>query len=111
MEHDVSLVADFQSIVVEYLETEILESETVSEKIIVKVNSKGQKRRRVKCKKGFKLNPKGTACVPISGGAKQKKKLATKKATRTKKQAGAGAKNKANRLRARANKRRKSMGL
>lgn len=90
---------------------EFVESETISEEIITKVNSKGERRRRVKCKKGFKLNQDGTACVPISGGDKQKKNLAIKKAVRTKNQAGQGAKNKANRLRAKANKRRKSMGL
>ena len=103
------LFQDFRNIIADNLE--LVESETISEKIITKVNSKGQKRRRVQCKKGFKLNDKGTACVPISGGDKQKKKMSIKKSVRTKKQAGTGAKNKANRLRAKANKRRKSMGL
>lgn len=80
-------------------------------KIIVKVNSKGQKRRRVKCKRGFKLNPKGSACVPIAGKEKATKKLAIRKSVRTKKSKGAGYKTKVNRKSSRAKKKRKSMGL
>ena len=80
-------------------------------KIIVKVNSKGKKRRRIKCKPGFKLNSKGTSCVPIAGKDKAKKKLSTRKAVRTKKAQGASAAKKRVRKTAKAMRKRKAFGL
>lgn len=80
-------------------------------KLIVKVNSKGKKRRRVKCRRGHKLNSKGTACVPIAGKEKASKRVSIRKAVRTKKAKGSGFQNRVNRRRAKAVKKRKSMGL
>ena len=40
-------------------------------RLIIKVNSRGDKRRRIKCNKGMKLNAAKTACVPITGSEKK----------------------------------------
>lgn len=80
-------------------------------RIITKVNSRGEKRRRVKCRPGFKLNATGTSCVPISGGEKASKRLAIRKALRTKRAMGTAFKRRVNRKRNRALKRRKGYGL
>lgn len=78
---------------------------------VVRVTSKGKKTRRIKCRKGFKLNSKGTACVPMSGSEKAQKKRSIKKAIRTKRAKGAGAAKRATRKRLKALKKRKSMGV
>lgn len=79
--------------------------------IITKVNSKGQKRRRVKCKPGFKLNDNGTSCVPITGGEKSAKRRAIRKAIRTKRAMGKGLKIRTKRKQLRAMRKRKAYGL
>ena len=79
--------------------------------IITKVRSDGRKRKRKKCKPGFKLNSDGTACVPQSGSEKVSKKRAIKKALRTKKAKGASYKRKTVRKRLRAMRKRKGYGL
>lgn len=79
--------------------------------IITKVNSKGEKRRRVKCKPGFKLNPSGTSCVPITGGEKASKRRAIRKSLRTKRAMGKGFKIRVKRKRMRAMRKRKAYGL
>lgn len=78
---------------------------------VVRVNSKGVKTRKTKCRKGFKVSSNGKSCVPISGGEKATKRKAIKKAIRTKKAGGSGAKNRANRKRQKALRKRKSMGI
>jgi hypothetical protein len=73
-----------------------------------RVNSKGKKTKRVKCKPGYKLKANGTSCVPMSGSEKRTRKKAAKKSVRSKKgksQAGS------NRKRIKALKKRKSLGL
>ena len=80
-------------------------------KRVVRVTSKGKKIRRIKCKKGYKLNSAGTSCVPMSGSEKISKKKAIRKAIKTKKAKGAGAAKRAVRKRLKALKKRKSMGI
>lgn len=78
---------------------------------IVKVNSRGEKTRRIKCRPGYKLNSTGTACVPMTGGEKATKRKAIRKAIRTKKAMGQGFQNRVKRKRAKAMRRRKGLGL
>lgn len=78
---------------------------------VVRVNSKGQKTRRVKCRKGFKLSSNGKTCVPISGSEKASKRKAIKKAVRTKRAAGTGAQKRTTRKRLKAMRKRKSYNL
>lgn len=80
-------------------------------KIITKVNSRGEKTKRVKCRRGFKLSPAGNTCVPITGSEKQQKRKSIRKAIRTKKMGGTSAKIKSTRKRLKAMKKRKSFGL
>lgn len=80
-------------------------------KIITKVNSRGDKRRRVKCKPGYKLNSTKTACVPITGSEKVIKRQAVKKMIRNKRSQGPGLIRRANRKRAKAMRKRKALGL
>lgn len=79
------------------------------QKIITKVNSRGEKRKRVKCRPGFKL--KGNTCVPMSGSDKANKKKAIRKALKTKRAAGESLKRRTTRKRLKALKKRKSYGL
>jgi hypothetical protein len=83
----------------------------VDEKVITKVNYLGQKKRRIKCPPGYKLNDTGTSCVPISGGDKAAKRLAMRKAIRTKRSKGVALQKRTNRKRIRAMKKRKQLGL
>lgn len=77
--------------------------------IKIKVSSKGVRRKKLVCGKGMKsVNGK---CVPQSSGEKLTKKKSLRKAVKTKKAAGAGAKRKTNILRKKALKKRKGMGL
>lgn len=80
-------------------------------KLITKVNFRGEKRRRVKCRPGYKLNDTGTSCVPISGTEKAGKRKAIRKALRTKKAMGAAFQARVKRKRVRALKKRKAYGL
>jgi hypothetical protein len=75
----------------------------------VRVNSKGKKTRKVKCKKGYKVSSSGSSCVPMSGKEKSSKRRSTRKAVRTKK-ANPASKNRANRKRRKALKKRKNYG-
>lgn len=86
--------------------------DVVSEaKIITKVNSKGKKRRRVRCRPGFKLNDRKTSCIPITGGEKARKKRAIRKSLRTKRAKGKSLQIRTQRKRIKAMKRRKAYGL
>lgn len=78
---------------------------------VIRVNSKGKKTRRLKCRKGFKLNDKGTSCIPQSGSEKSTKRQSIKKAIRTKRSQGSGAKRRANIKRQKALRKRKAMGV
>ena len=78
---------------------------------VVRVSSKGKKTRRIKCRKGFKLSSNGKTCVPISGSEKASKRKAMKKAVRTKRAAGTGAKKRTTRKRLKAMRKRKSYNL
>ncbi len=80
-------------------------------RIITKVNSRGEKRRRVKCRPGYKLNDRGTSCVPITGGEKATKRRAIRKAIRTKRSMGTALKTRTNRKRLKALRKRKAYGL
>ena len=87
-------------------------SEQVEEaRRVVRVDSKGRKTRRIKCRKGFKLSSNGKTCVPITGSEKASKRKATKKAIRTKRAAGSGAKKRTSRKRLKALRKRKSYNL
>ncbi len=83
----------------------------ITEVIITKVNSRGEKRKRVKCRPGFTLNADGTSCVPMTGGQKNAKRKAIRKALRTKRAEGGAYKRRTTRKRLRALKRRKALGL
>lgn len=87
-------------------------SEVIDEaRIITKVNARGEKRRRVKCKPGFKLNSEGTSCVPVTGGEKASKRRAIRKSVRTKRAMGKGFAIRVRRKKLRAMKKRKAYGL
>jgi hypothetical protein len=89
-----------------------VEIEIIGESVIItKVNSAGQKTRRVRCKPGYKLNDTGTSCVPIPGGEKATKRIALRKAVRTKAAGGQALKNRTNRKRIKAMRKRKALGL
>lgn len=75
----------------------------------IKVNSKGARRIKMKCKKGFRFD--GKKCVPIMGSEKTNRRRAIRKAVRTKKALGSGYQKRVVRLRKRAMTKRQAMGL
>ena len=75
---------------------------------VTRVDSKGRKTRKIKCKRGFKRS--GNSCVPITGSEKASKKRATHKAIRTRRQQP-GSQRRASRKRLKAMRKRKSYGL
>lgn len=85
-------------------------SEDLSEvKRTIKVNSRGKRRIKMKCKKGWKFD--GRKCIKISGKELVTKKRAIRKAVRTKRAKGSGYKKRIVRLANRARRKRKGMGL
>lgn len=80
-------------------------------KRVIRVTSKGEKIRRVKCRKGFKLAPSGVSCVPATGSERATKRRAIRRAIRTKRSMGASFKRRVKRKQIRAMNRRKSFGL
>lgn len=78
---------------------------------VTRVNAKGERRKRLKCRKGFKLNADGTACVPITGSERATKRKAIRQAIRTKRSQGSGHKRRTIMRRKKAMRKRKSMGL
>lgn len=80
-------------------------------KVITKVNSRGEKRRRIKCRPGYKLSSSGTSCVPITGGEKASKRRAIRKTIRTKRAMGTAFKARVQRKRVKALRKRKAFGL
>jgi len=84
--------------------------ETIEEiKRRIKINSKGKRRIKMQCKKGFKFD--GTKCVKISGGELVNKRKAIRRAVRTKRAKGSGFQKRIARLRNRAMKKRRGMGI
>ena len=82
-------------------------------KIVIRINSKGQRLRRITCGNGRvarKVNGR-LVCVTPTGRERLTKKLALKRAVRTKKAKGAGYKKRVNFKRQRAIRKRKAMGL
>ncbi len=78
-------------------------------KRIIKINAKGQRRIKMQCRPGFRFD--GKVCVRIAGSELVTKKKAIRKAVRTKRQKGSGFARKVARLRNRATKKRRNMGL
>lgn len=87
----------------------MFEELTEAAKRVVRVDSKGRKTRKLKCRKGYKL--KGKSCVPITGSEKARKRKATKKAVRTRKASGSGARKRSTRKRLKAMRKRKSYNV
>lgn len=83
----------------------------VEAKRIIRITSKGEKIRRIKCKKGYKLAKSKKSCVPITGAERSKKKRSIKRAIRTKRSKGASLKRRTTRKRLKALRKRKSYGL
>lgn len=82
-------------------------SEAIARKTI-RVNSRGQRTKKLLCKKGFRK--KGKVCVPATSSDKAKKKISIRKANKTKKADQAGQK-KAIKRRKLALRKRRSQGL
>lgn len=78
-------------------------------KRIVKVNSRGKRRIKMKCKKGYKFD--GRKCIKISGKELVNKRRAIRKSVRTKRSKGSGYAKRSVRLRKKAIKKRHNMGL
>lgn len=76
----------------------------------VKFNSRGQKRIKMQCRKGFKFDTTRRVCVKISGSDMMKMKRSHIKASRTKKAAGQGLKLRTVRKMKKANRFRKASG-
>jgi len=91
-----------------------LNEETLEErKIIIKVTSKGERIKKIKCPPGRVLKTVNDkkVCVTPTGSEKLSKKLSIKKTVRTKNAKGSGFKKRTNFKRQKALKRRRSMGL
>lgn len=78
-------------------------------KRVIKVNSKGKRRVKIVCRKGFKFD--GSKCIKISGKELVTRKKAIIKAVRTKRSQGSGQKNRTQRLRKIALRKRRGQGL
>ena len=97
----------------EYFYYELNEETLEERRIKIRVTSKGNKIRRIKCPPGRivkNVNGRQT-CVTPTGRQKMKKKISVRKAVRTKKAKGAGYKRKTNFKRQRAVRKRKQMGI
>jgi len=78
---------------------------------IIRVTSRGEKIRRVKCRKGYKLAASKQSCVPITGSDRAKKRRSIKKSIRTKRAKGASLRRRSTRKRLKAMRRRRAYGL
>lgn len=81
------------------------------EAFIIKVNAKGEKRRKLNCAPGYHPNPQGTACVPMGAEHKHNLKVGAVHAKTTKKGEGETLKKHQLITTKRANKYRKAYGL
>ena len=107
--HDV-----IDALVIENLITEatVHSTETLTEiRKKIKVNSKGTKRIKMQCQKGFKYNSNRRICVKITGSDMMNMKRSHIKASRTKKAAGQGFEMRKQRKTKKALRFRKSMGI
>ena len=80
-------------------------------RLIVKVSSTGKRVKRIKCPKGYKLSPNKRSCQKITGSEAARKKISSRKMTRTKRAKGSGAVRRANFKRRKALKKRAAFGL
>ena len=78
-------------------------------KLVIKVNAKGQRRKKVLCGPGKKWD--GTKCVVQSASEKLTQKKSHRLASKTKKAQGAGALRRRTKLTNKAMKKRKGQGL
>lgn len=78
--------------------------------ILWRVNAKGKKVKKAICPKGTKIDDSGKNCAPVGGAEKQARKMAAKKAARTRKANPAGIR-KATKKRLKALKKRKQLGI
>ena len=78
---------------------------------IIRVTSRGEKIRRVKCRKGYKLAASRQSCVPITGSDRAKKRRSMRKMIRTKRAKGASLRRRTTRKRLKAMRRRRAYGL
>lgn len=99
----------FDLIIYTYNMEDIEEDQLDEIKRIVKVNNRGKRRIKMKCKKGYKFD--GRKCVKISGKELVNKRRAIRKSVRTKRSKGSGYKKRIVRLSKRAIRKRRSMGL
>lgn len=85
----------------------------IIERMVIRVNSKGKRSRKLKCPKGkvVKTVNGRKVCTQQGGRARLIKKLAVKHANRTKKAKGSGFRKRANVKRQRAMRKRRGMGL
>lgn len=83
----------------------------LEEKFRIKVNAKGKRRRKLICKKGYKVGNGGRSCVRINAAEKMHRRKGMRKALRTKRGKGASLLRKTLIKRKRALKKRHSMGL
>jgi hypothetical protein len=86
-------------------------TEYLEEKFRIKVNAKGKRRRKLICRKGYKVGNGGRSCIRINAKEKVHRKRGMRKALRTKKGHGAGGLRRALIKRSRALRKRHSMGL
>lgn len=99
----------FDLIIYTYNMEDIDEDQLDEIKRIVKVNNRGKRRIKMKCKKGYKFD--GRKCIKISGKELVNKRRAIRKSVRTKRSKGSGYKKRIVRLSKRAIRKRRSMGL
>lgn len=93
-----------------FIDEDTIDQDALTEaKVITKINSKGQRRKKLLCGKGKKLV--NGACVAITGSEKVSKKLGAIKMKKTKKALGASAKQRTVRLAKKAKLKRKQQGL
>lgn len=81
------------------------------QKVIDKVNAKGNRTRRLQCAPGFKLSADGSRCEVMDASERRVRKLGNRKAIRAKKRMGVGYQRKIERRKKKAMKFRKMMGL
>lgn len=77
----------------------------------IKINSKGKKRIKMKCQKGFKWNPQTRACEKIGGSELAQMRKRIRRSIITKKSMGASFRTRVNRKTKKAMRFRKAMGL
>lgn len=99
----------FDLIIYTYNMEDISEDQLDEIKRVIKVNSRGKRRIKMKCKKGYKFD--GRKCVKISGKELVNKRRGIRKAVRTKRSKGSGYAKRSARLRKKAVKKRRNMGL